>query len=98
MQKIWVKVFRNGPSKICGRQPLKDLKRYDLRKADYTLSNFLNAVSLKFYQVHREYFVPYEDRKQGNVKDDTQEESEEMVQIIREYKRKEEQKKKESIG
>ena len=23
---IWVKVFRNGPSKICGRQPLKNLK------------------------------------------------------------------------
>ena len=20
---IWVKVFKNGPSKICGRQPLK---------------------------------------------------------------------------
>ena len=23
---IWVKVFKNGPSKICGRQPLKNLK------------------------------------------------------------------------
>ena len=23
---IWVKVFKNGPSKICGRQPLKILK------------------------------------------------------------------------
>ena len=23
---IWVKVFKNGPSKICGRQPLKSLK------------------------------------------------------------------------
>ena len=22
----WVKVFKNGPSKICGRQPLKNLK------------------------------------------------------------------------
>ena len=22
---IWVKVFKNGPSKICGRQPLKNL-------------------------------------------------------------------------
>ena len=26
----WDKVFKNGPSKICGRQPLKNLKRYDL--------------------------------------------------------------------
>ena len=23
---IWVKVFKNGPSRICGRQPLKHLK------------------------------------------------------------------------
>ena len=23
---IWVKVFKNGPSKTCGRQPLKNLK------------------------------------------------------------------------
>ena len=23
---VWVKVFKNGPSKICGRQPLKSLK------------------------------------------------------------------------
>ena len=23
---IWDKVFKNGPSKICGRQPLKNLK------------------------------------------------------------------------
>ena len=25
---IWDKVFKNGPSKICGRQPLKNLKEY----------------------------------------------------------------------
>ena len=24
---IWVKVYKNGPSKICGRHPLKNLKR-----------------------------------------------------------------------
>ena len=23
---IWVKVFKNGPSKICGRQPLKKIE------------------------------------------------------------------------
>ena len=28
----WVKVFKNGPSKICGRQPLKNLKLYGLPK------------------------------------------------------------------
>ena len=31
------KVFKNGPSKICGRQPLPKLKGYDLLKADHTL-------------------------------------------------------------
>ena len=27
---MWVKVFKNGPSNICGRQPLKNLKWYGL--------------------------------------------------------------------
>ena len=26
----WDEVFKNGPSKICGRQPLKNLKQYGL--------------------------------------------------------------------
>ena len=47
---IWNKVFKNGPSKICGRQPLKNLKGYGLLKE--TPSNFLNAVSHRFYLVH----------------------------------------------
>ena len=29
---IWGKVFKNGLSKICGRQPLKNLKRSGLLK------------------------------------------------------------------
>ena len=36
----WDKVFKNGPSKICGRQHLKNLKGYGLLRADYTPSNF----------------------------------------------------------
>ena len=43
----WVKVFKNGPSKICGRQPLKYLKWYD-----HITSNILKAVFHKFYLVH----------------------------------------------
>ena len=31
--KKWDKVLKNGPSKICGRQPLKNLKGYGLLKA-----------------------------------------------------------------
>ena len=30
---IWDKVFKNGPSKICGGQPLKNLKGYGLLQA-----------------------------------------------------------------
>ena len=44
----WAKVFKNGLSKICGRQPLKNLKGYGLSKADNTPSNFLKAVFHKF--------------------------------------------------
>ena len=29
---IWGKVFKNGPTKICGRQPLKKLKEHGLLK------------------------------------------------------------------
>ena len=30
LKNLWDKVFKNGPSKICGRQPLKNLKGYGL--------------------------------------------------------------------
>ena len=40
---IWDKVFKNGLSKICGRQPLKNLKEYDL------LGPFLNTLSHMIY-------------------------------------------------
>ena len=36
----WDQVFKNGPSKICGRQPLKNLKWYGLPKVDHTPSIF----------------------------------------------------------
>ena len=32
---IWGKVIKNGPSIICGREPLKNLKVYDVFKADH---------------------------------------------------------------
>ena len=45
------KVFQNGTSKICGRQPLKNFKGHGQLKADHTPSNFLKAVVHKFYLV-----------------------------------------------
>ena len=36
----WVKVFKNGPSKICGRQPLENLKWYDLYRQTISLHIF----------------------------------------------------------
>ena len=46
----------DGPSKICGREPLKNLEEYGLLNhnhvADHIPSNFLKAVFHKFYLVH----------------------------------------------
>ena len=41
---IWDKVFNNGSSKICGRQPLKNLKWYGLLK-QILHGPFLNTLS-----------------------------------------------------
>ena len=34
---IWDKVFKKGPNKVCGRQPLKNLKGYGLNKQTISL-------------------------------------------------------------
>ena len=41
-RNVCVKTFMNGPSKICGRHPLKDLKWYGLPK----------VLFLKFYHIN----------------------------------------------
>ena len=45
------KYSRMDQVKICGEQPLKILKGHGLPKADHTPSEFLEAVSHKFYLV-----------------------------------------------
>ena len=40
---VWDKVFKNGPSNICGRQPLKNLKWYGLVRQN-TLNTFTPLV------------------------------------------------------
>ena len=53
MRHRWNKVFKNGPSKTCGRQPLKNLKWYGLyhfkfykgRFRQILLGPFLNTLS-----------------------------------------------------
>ena len=40
IMNIWSKVFKNGPSKICGRQPLKNLKRYGRPKQTISFQIF----------------------------------------------------------
>ena len=37
---IWDKVFKNGSSKICGRQPLKKLKGYGVLEQTISLQIF----------------------------------------------------------
>ena len=36
----WEKVFKNGPSEISGRQPLKNLKQYSLPRQTISLQIF----------------------------------------------------------
>ena len=50
---IWDKVFKNGPSKFCGRQPLKTLKQ------TIPLQIFLRLSSTNFTWSFLEYFVPF---------------------------------------
>ena len=45
----WVKVFKNGPSKICGRQPLKIFTWYILKYFDPNVLNRITA--LKFLKL-----------------------------------------------
>ena len=40
LKNVWVKVFRNGPNKNCGRQPLKIFKWYGLPKQTKSLQIF----------------------------------------------------------
>ena len=46
MRHTWDKVFKDGPSKICGRQPLRSAS------ADHINPNFLKAVFHKLYLVN----------------------------------------------
>ena len=39
-KRIWAKVFKNGPSKIYGRQPLKNLKWYGLLRQTISFQIF----------------------------------------------------------
>ena len=57
--QIWDKVFKNRPSEICGREPLKDLKWYGLLKQTISLQIFYMLSSTKFTWSILEYFVPY---------------------------------------
>ena len=58
---IWDKVFKNGPSKICGRHPLKKLKGYGLLKRTISLLFFKRFSSTNFtWSIgYFEYFVSY---------------------------------------
>ena len=44
----WGKVFKTGPSKICGRQPLRNLKWYGLLRQTISLQNFSRLSSTNF--------------------------------------------------
>ena len=58
---IWDKAFKNGPSKICERQPLKDLKGYGLLKQTISFQIFERLFFTNFTWSILEYFVSFRD-------------------------------------
>ena len=56
--EIWDEVFKIGPSKIYGRQPLKNLKGYCLLKQTMPVQIFLWLSSTNLTRSILEYFVP----------------------------------------
>ena len=61
LRNIWDKVFKNGPSKVCRRQPLKNLKGYGLlwvlTHPQILLGPFLNTSSHMQFQNKKCYHI-----------------------------------------
>ena len=53
------KIFKNGPSNICGKQPLRNLKNYGLLKQTILLQIFQRLPFTNFTWSILEYSVPY---------------------------------------
>ena len=58
----WDKVFKNGPNKFCGRQPLRNLKGYSLLKQTISLLSSTNFTWSVF-----EYFVPFQGKHEHGL-------------------------------
>ena len=56
---IWDKAFKSGPSKICGRQRLQNLKGYALLKQTMSLQIFQRLSSTNFTWSTLEYLDSY---------------------------------------
>ena len=54
---IWDNVFKNEPSKICGRQPLKNLKWYGLFKQMFLQCLMSNLFGVLKYETMMHLFV-----------------------------------------
>ena len=54
LEVIWVSVFENGPSKICGWQPLKNLKWLSFTNFSWSILEFI--VSYKNYFSQKIYW------------------------------------------
>ena len=58
-RNVWDKVFESGQSKICRRQPLKNLNRYGLLKQIISLQFFWRLSSTNITWSTLEYSVPF---------------------------------------
>ena len=60
---IWDKVFKNGSSKICGRQPLKNFKGYGLLKQNITHEEYFLALNLPAGKISLSLPLTFADQK-----------------------------------
>ena len=70
LKDIWVKVFKNGPSKVvCGRQPLKNLKWYGLYNKfimswtahlNILVHDMINLLYYEYWTDKQKYFYIYD--------------------------------------
>ena len=70
LKDIWVKVFKNGPSKVvCGRQPLKNMKWYGLYNKfimswtahlNILVHDMINLLYYEYWTDKQKYFYIYD--------------------------------------
>ena len=59
ISRIWGKIFKSGPSKVCGRQRLNNMKWYGLLRQTILLEIFQSLSSTNFTWSILKFFAPF---------------------------------------